>query len=150
MECKGAGGTYGLWSCVGEGVWVGIYRLALDLIRPAAIVPQAASDGAHITLGHGKSLSIIKRLNSTQEVYVLLNQVGEVDQELASIFRGHLAPRALECLASRGDGNVDILLGGLVDGGDDLFGGRVDDLEGLAIDAFDELVVDEPGRSESV
>jgi hypothetical protein len=31
-----------------------------------------------------------------------------------------------------------------VDGADDLFGGWVDDLEGLAFDTLDEFVVDEP------
>lgn len=39
---------------------------------------------------------------------------------------------------------VDIFLGSFVDGDDWLLGGRVDALKGLAIDTFDEFVVDEP------
>jgi len=40
-------------------------------------------------------------------------------------------------------GDVYILLGGLVNAADDLLGGRVDDLEFLAVDTLDELVVNE-------
>jgi hypothetical protein len=53
-------------------------------------------------------------------------------------------PVTLKGSASGLDGDVDILLGGLVDGGDDLLVSGVDGLEGLALDTLDELVVDEP------
>jgi hypothetical protein len=53
-------------------------------------------------------------------------------------------PGTLEGSASGLDGDVDILLSGLVDGGNGLLVGGVDGLEGLAFDTFDELVVDEP------
>lgn len=55
-------------------------------------------------------------------------------------------PGTLEGSASGLDGDIDILLGGLVDGGDDLLVGGVDGLEGLALDTLDELVVDEPAE----
>jgi hypothetical protein len=42
------------------------------------------------------------------------------------------------------DRNVDILFGGLMNSGDRLLGGRVNRLEGLALNALDEFVVDEP------
>ena len=54
-------------------------------------------------------------------------------------------PGTLEGSASGLDGDVDILLGGLVDGGDDLLVSGVGSLEGLALDTLDELVVNEPG-----
>jgi hypothetical protein len=53
-------------------------------------------------------------------------------------------PRAIECLARCRDGNVDIFLCRLVDRGDYFFGGRVNNLDGLAVDGFDKLIVDEP------
>jgi hypothetical protein len=56
-------------------------------------------------------------------------------------------PGTLEGSASGLDGDVDILLSGLVDGGNGLLVGGVDGLEGLAFDTFDELVVDEPEES---
>jgi hypothetical protein len=38
------------------------------------------------------------------------------------------------------------LLGGLLYGGDDLLGGRVDDLERTTVNTVDPLVVDEPRK----
>ena len=38
---------------------------------------------------------------------------------------------------------INILLSGFVNGTYDLLGGRVDDLERLSVDAFDEFIVDE-------
>jgi hypothetical protein len=54
-----------------------------------------------------------------------------------------MLPRALEGLSRGRDGKIDILLGGLCDGADDLLGGGVDGLEGPAVYALDEFVVDE-------
>ena len=56
---------------------------------------------------------------------------------------GVLPLAVLECLACGGNGNVDILLGGLVNRADDLLCGWVDDLKGLAVGALLEFVVDE-------
>lgn len=74
----------------------------------------------------------------------MLEESGELVEQLASLLRGLLAPWSLECLSRGGDGDVHVFLTGLVDGADDLFGGWVDDLEGLAFDTLDEFVVDEP------
>ena len=41
---------------------------------------------------------------------------------------------------------VDILLGGLVDRADNLFGSGVDNLEGLLIDTLNPLIVDPSGK----
>jgi hypothetical protein len=54
-----------------------------------------------------------------------------------------LTPCCVKGLSCCGDSNVDILLGGFLDGADNLFVRGVDGLEGLAIDTLDELVVDE-------
>ena len=136
--------TNGLLADVVEGVGGGVHGLALNLICPATVVSQAASAHADVDLGHGDGLAVVERLHGGEQVQVLLEKVGEVDEQLAAVLRGLLSPRTLEGLAGSCYGDVDILLGGLVDGGDDLLGGRVDDLEGLAVNTFDELVVDEP------
>lgn len=78
---------------------------------------------------------------------MLLKQVGELDQQLSSVLWCLFPPRTVKCLACRSNGNVDIFLSGFVDRGNDLFGRGVDNLERLAIDRFDELVVDEAGRN---
>jgi hypothetical protein len=66
--------AYGLLSRVGEGIWVGIDNLALNLIGPTTIVSQAASNHRDIDLRHTNCLSIVERLNSSQKIEVLLNQ----------------------------------------------------------------------------
>jgi hypothetical protein len=128
-----------------EHVWVDIDRLALDLVGPAAVVPDAANDGADVAAGHGDGLAVVERLDGGQEVRVLLAQIGELRQQDAARLGRGAAPRPLKGLPGGGHGNVDILLGGLVDRAEDLFCGRVDDLERLLLDTLDELVVDEAG-----
>jgi hypothetical protein len=128
-----------------EHVRVDINRLALDLVGPAAVVPDAADDSTDVAAGHGDGLAIVERLDGRQEVGVLLAQLGQLRQQNAALLGRGAAPRALEGLAGGGHGDVDILLGGLVHRAEDLFCGRVDDLERLLLDALDELVVDEAG-----
>lgn len=131
-------------SCVRKGLRVGVDNLALDLVGPASIVSQGSRRRTNIALGDGKGLSIVKRLDSSQSVDILLHQVGEFGQQFTSVLRGLLLPWALECLAGGRNGNIDILLGGLVDGTDNFFVCGIDGLEGLALDALYKLIVDEP------
>jgi hypothetical protein len=138
--------TYGFLSCVCKGIWVGVDNLALDLVGPASIVSQATSNHRNINLCHSDGLAVVERLDGSQEVGILLNQIGELNQQLATVLWGLLSPCALECLAGSSYRNVDIFLCGLVDRADNLFGGRVDGLEGLAVNTLDPLVVDEPRR----
>lgn len=140
------GTTYSLLACVCEGIRVGVDGLALDLVGPAAVVPQAADRSGDITLGHGDGLSVVERLDGSQLVEVRLHQLGQLDEQLATGLGCDLAPLAIECCPGGGNGDVDILLGGLGDGADDLLGGGVDDLEGLLVYALDELIVDEAVR----
>jgi hypothetical protein len=136
-----------LFPDVVEGVGACVDDLALDLVCPTTVVPQAASSGRDIdALGHAEGLAVIESLNSGEQVGVLLEKVGELHEKLSTVLRSLLPPWAFEGLARRGDGNVDILLGSLLDFTDDFFGRGVDDLEGLAVNGLDEFVVDEPGR----
>ena len=80
--------------------------LALDLVGPAAVVPQAASDGADVSPGHGDGLAIVERLDGSQQVRVPHDQVGELGQQDAALLRGGLLPGALEGLARGRDGEV--------------------------------------------
>lgn len=129
-----------------EGIGGDIDGLALNLVGPTAVVADGANDSANIAAGHGDGLAIVERLNGGEEVEVLLDQVGKLEEVDATLLGSGLAPDTVESLAGGGDSKIDILLGGLVDGADDLLGSGVDDLEGLLLDTLDELVVDEPGR----
>ena len=147
-----AADTNGLVAGVGQGLGVGVDDLAVHLVRPAAIVSQARRRVGDVTHGHGERLAVVQGLNTSQQLGVLLEEVGQLGQHAAAVRRGDLGPGAVESLAGGLDGDVDILLRGLVDGADGLFVVRVDGLEGLAVERLDELVVDEPekGSSDSV
>jgi hypothetical protein len=138
--------TDGLLLDVVESVGGGVNDLALDLVRPTTVVPQAADAHADVDLGHGDGLAVVERLNRGEQVQVLLEQVGELHEKSATVLWGLFPPWALEGLACGGDGNVDILLRGLLDRGDDTLVCGVDHIEGPALCGFDELVVDEPGE----
>jgi len=119
----------GVVECVGGSV----DDLALDLVRPTSVVPQGSGAHAHVTLRHGDGLAVVKRLDGGEDIEVLVEQVAELVQQLSALLGINLPPRALESFPCSGDGNVDILLGGLVDGADDTLVGGVYDLKGLAV-----------------
>jgi len=119
-------------------------NLALNLVGPTSVVPQATSGSGYINvLGHVEGLAVVESLDCGKQVGVLHEQVGELDEKLSTVLGCLLPPGTVECLAGSLNGDVDILLGRLLDGCDDIFCGRVNDLEGLAVNGLDELVVDE-------
>jgi len=118
----------------------------VNLVGPATVVAQAAGGVSDIDLSHGDGLAVIKGLDGGQCLDITLKQVGQLGEHAAAVRGGHIVPDALEGSASGLDGDVDILFGSLVHGDNGLLGGRVDGLEGLALDTLDELVVDEPGE----
>lgn len=52
--------TYGLLADIVESIGCGVNNLALNLVCPTAVVPQAAGTSANITLSHGDGLSIVQ------------------------------------------------------------------------------------------
>jgi len=125
--------TNGLLLDVVEGVGGGVNDLALDLVRPATVVPQSTDTHADVDLGHGDGLAIVERLNRGEQVEVLLEQIGELHKKSAAVLRGLFPPWAFESLACGGDGDVDVLLRGFLDRGDDALICGVDHIEGLAV-----------------
>lgn len=117
--------------------------LAVDLVRPAAVVAQATGGGGDVTLGHGDSLAVVEGFDGGEGVDVLLEEVGELGEHAAPVRGGDLLPGALDGVAGSLYGDVDVLLGGLVDGDDGLLVVGVYGLEGLAFGTLDELIVDE-------
>jgi hypothetical protein len=129
-----------------EGIRACVDNLTLDLVCPTTVVPQAASCSRNVNaLSHAESLAVVEGLDSGEQIGILLEEVGELHKKLSAVLRGLLSPWAFEGLACGGDGNVDILLGSLLDRADDFFSRGVDDLEGLAVYGLDEFVVDEAG-----
>jgi hypothetical protein len=142
-KAGGHGATHWLFQNIVKHVRGNVDGLTLNLVGPASVVSQATNYGAHITTRQQHRLAIVEGLHGGEPFGILLNNVGELEHQSAALLRGDCPPLALERLPRGSDGDVDILLGGLVHGADNLLGGRVDDLKGLLVGALDELVVDE-------
>ena len=67
---------------------------AFDLVGPARIVAQGVGDAAHVALRVGDRLAAVERLERGQLVGVLLDQVGQLEEQPAAIGGVHRAPRA--------------------------------------------------------
>ena len=145
-----AGRTYGLLADVVEAVGCCVDDLALNLVGPSSVVPQATSGGGNIdVLGHAEGLAVVESLDSGEKVGILEEQVGELAKKLSAVLGCLLPPGPVEGLAGRLDGDVNILLGGLLNTADDLLSGGVDNIKGLAVNGLYELIVDEAGRAVS-
>ena len=122
MYIRGHKVTYRLLASVCESVGISVDSLALDLVGPSTIVTETASSQTNVDLCHRQRLSVVETFDRSKGVQVLLNQFRQLVQVLSSLLRCDLPPRAFEGLTSSRDGDVDILLGGLMNRGDDLLG----------------------------
>lgn len=136
--------TNGLVAGVGKRLRVGVNGLAVNLIGPATVVAKAAGGGGNIALSHGEGLAVVKGFNSSQDVAITLEEVGQLDEEAATFGGSDLAPLTLEGGACCLDGIFDIILVRLLDGYNRLLVGGVDGLKSAATLSLDELIVDEP------
>ena len=75
---------------------------------------------------------------------MFFEEISELGQHATSLGGGDVLPGTVEGLAGGLDSDIDIFFGSFVDTGDDFFVVGVDGLEGLAVDTFDELAIDEP------
>jgi len=87
-------------------------------------------------------LATVARLELGELVEVLLDRVGELEQQSRTLGRGSFRPRA-ECGCRRANRRVDVALVAVGDLGDDLFGRRIDVVEIVAALRGDEGAADE-------
>ena len=118
---------------VGQRVVAGRDHFAADLVGPAGVIGQRVDRGRQILAQHARDrLAGIEAFQRCDFIGVLLHQVDEPQQDLAALGGAHGAPRTFEGAARGGDGAIDIGLVAFGDGGDDLFGGGIEGLEGAA------------------
>ena len=119
--------------------------LAVNLVGPATIVaessgglgslhisPSATAFGNRDThvkaLGSTESLAVVESFNGSQNVDITLNQLGDLDENLAALKARHVGtPSGVECDASGIESLVDIGFSALDDLGDLFAIGGVDD-----------------------
>lgn len=142
--------TYRLHLGVDHVVIVDVNGLAVDLVGPATVVSDAGADEGELSGSQRNGLAVVVTLNGGELFGISVDQVGKLHQHAATVGGGGLPPCCVESLASSGNSNVDILLGGLADRGDDVLSGRVDDFELFLVNTLDELAVDEPCRREKM
>lgn len=118
--------------------------LTHNLIGPTTVIAKAVRASLDITLGELCSFAVIQGLDTGEDVNVFFKEIGELGQQATSLGGGDVFPGTVEGLASGLDSDIDIFFGSFVDTGNDFFVVRVDGLEGLAVDTFDELAIDEP------
>lgn len=141
-----AADTDGLVAGVVHHIGVGIDDLAVDLVCPATVVAHATGGGGDITLCHADGLAVVEGFDGREGFAVFLEELSEFDEHATPVGRGDLLPGAFDSGAGSLYGDVDVLFGGLVDGGDGLLVVRVDRFKGLSLSTFDELIVDEAAR----
>ncbi len=117
-------------------------RLALERSRAAGEEAQVVGRERHLVPRDRHRLADVLRLELRQLVGMLVDQVGELEQELRPVFRGLRRPLC-PGLARRADGALDVLFAAPRHLGDHLAGGRVQDLHRLARRRFDPLAADE-------
>ena len=116
--------------------------LALEVPRRAGEEAEVVRHQAGLVDGDPPRLADVPRLEARELLGVLVDHVGEPEQELHPVLRRLLAP-GLPRPLGRGDRAVDVLLPGPRHLGDDLARRRIQHLHRLAREGVDELAVDE-------
>ena len=116
--------------------------LALEVARRAGEEAQVVGHHAGLVDGDPPRLADVERLEPRELLGVLVDDVGELEEELHAVLRRlplPLVPRLLR----RVDGPLDVLGSPARHLGDDLAGRRVQHLHRLARRRVDELAADE-------
>jgi len=103
--------------------------LAVDLVRPSTVIPEGGGALSHVeSLSSAERLSVVEGLDGRENVSVSLDQFGDLDKDLSSLESGSVqSPSSVESLAGGFDGDFDVGLDTLGNGGEDFAGGGVDD-----------------------
>ena len=109
----------------------------------AGVIAQHADGAQAIGAGAAERRAHVERVELRQFVEILLDEVGELEQQVLPLERLDLAPGPFEGAAGGGDRAVDVFLVALGDGCEQFAGGGVVGLEALARGGIDPLPVDQ-------
>ena len=120
-------------------------RLAVDLVRGAGVVVEHEPDAGDLAAGAGDRLAGVAALELGELLGVLLHELAELGERAATLAGGPVGPAlgVLERLLGGLDRAIDVLFATERRRGDRGSGGRVDDLERLAVRRIDGLAADD-------
>ena len=116
-------------------------RLALERARGTGEEAQVVGRERHLVPGDRERLADVLRLEQRQLLGVLVDHVGELEQQLHPVPRRLVEPVG-QRLPGRRDGALDVRLGPARHFGDRLAGRRVQDLHRAAVDCVEPLAAD--------
>ena len=116
--------------------------LALERAGSAGEEAQVVGREGHLVARDRHRLADVLRLELRQLLGVVVDHVGELEQQLHPVLRRLVAPLGIR-LAGGLDGALDVLGARARDLGDHLAGGRIEDLHRLARRRVDPLAADE-------
>ncbi len=111
--------------------------------RLPGVVAQHAEHAQLVAAGAADRRAHVEGVELRQFLEILLDEIGELEQQGLPLERLDLAPRSLEGAAGRGDRAVDVLGIALGDGGEQFAGRRIMRLEFLAGGGVDPFAVDQ-------
>ena len=111
--------------------------------RLAGVIAQHAEHAQLVAAGAADRRAHVERIELRQFLEILLDQIGELQQQRLPFERLDLAPRPFEGAARRRHRAVDILGIALGDGREQFAGGGIVGLEALAGGGVDPFAVDQ-------
>ncbi|SEK09162.1 hypothetical protein SAMN05216550_117123 [Paraburkholderia tropica] len=129
-----------------------IDRAAFDLGRPARHVTQPLHAAAHFQhFRKAQQFALIERFERGEFVAVLLDEIGELEQQTLACGGRQASPRiGFEGAARGAHGCVDVGVAGVGNLRDFMAGGRIEHGEMAAVAALDKASVDEHLRADRV
>jgi len=109
-------------------------RLPVNFVGVAGVVTQAVDHQRQVGIAAlGDRLAVVERFQRGKVVDLLFHQIGQLVHDRPAVAGVHRRPgAALKGVAGCFDRQLDVFLVPFGDGGDHLFGGRIDRLERLA------------------
>ncbi len=117
--------------------------LAVDGCRLPGIKTQHAQHALFGAAGTADRCAHVQRVQRTQLIEMLLDEIGELEQQVLALVRLDLAPRPLEGPARSRNRGVDVLLIAFGNGGQQFAGGGIAGLKRLAGCGVHPLAIDQ-------
>ena len=137
----------GLAKGIGQEVAPNRDRFSFDLVGPAREISQTVHNAAQVAASIGNRLAAIQRFQPSQLFGICLDQIGQLEHQLAAITGIHSTPGSFfEGLTSGFDGGIDVLFRRMSDLGNGFARGGIISFERCAVRGIAPFVINEQLR----